>query len=650
MIVYHATKQGFTADVETGAIDGIVLAAYQKALGSRVGDAERRAWQNSLTSMYVVVRDDEIPADAGVSIELQIPQTSKRVDFIISGQDTERRDRAVVVELKQWESAEVTGMDGVVRTWVGNGVRDVSHPSYQAWSYAQLLRDFNEEVQQGGIGLHACAYLHNFTGTELDDPCYRSWVEAAPLFRKGEAAKLRDFIKRYVKYGDSTQIAYRIDSGRIRPSKSLADAVAGLMKGNAEFTMIDEQKVVYERALQMVRDTGPDEKRVLIVEGGPGTGKSVVAVNLVARLTQDQELSAYVTKNAAPRAVFESRLTGSMTKSRYSNLFRGSGGFITAERGTFRTLVVDEAHRLNEKSGLYQNLGDNQIKELIHAADVAVFFLDEDQRVTLQDIGSKDEILFWASELGAEVEEMELESQFRCNGSDGYIAWLDHVLQIRETANTQLDDLDFDFDFRVFDDPTSLRAAIEEKNEERNRARMVAGYCWRWVSKKDRAAYDIVFEEHDFRMRWNLTDDGGLWVVKPESVSEIGCIHTCQGLEVDTVGVIIGPDLIVRDGQVITRAEERDRFDSTIRGYKTRLKTDPEGAKADARRVILNTYRTLMSRGMKGCWVWSVDAETNAWLKELAPPSTRLNLDELPGASGDAQLVHPTRPRPIPGS
>ncbi|MEK9505553.1 DNA/RNA helicase domain-containing protein [Gaopeijia maritima] len=622
MIVYHATKKGFTDDVETGAIDDVVLAAYQKALGSRVGEAERRAWQNSLNSMYIVVRDDEIPADAGVSIELQIPQTSKRVDFIISGQDTERRDRAVVVELKQWESAEVTGMDGVVRTWVGHAHREVSHPSYQAWSYTQLLRDFNEEVQQGDIGLHACAYLHNFTGTELDDPCYASWVEAAPLFRKGEAAKLRDFIKRYVKYGDSTQIAYRIDRGRIRPSKSLADAVAGLMKGNAEFTMIDEQKVVYERALQMVRDTPVGEKRVLIVEGGPGTGKSVVAVNLVARLTQDQELSAYITKNAAPRAVFESRLTGSMTKSRYSNLFRGSGGFITAERGTFRTLVVDEAHRLNEKSGLYQNLGDNQIKELIHAADVTVFFLDEDQRVAFQDIGSKDEILFWATELGAEVEEMELESQFRCNGSDGYIAWLDHVLQIRETANTRLDELGYDFDFRVFDDPSSLRAAIEAKNEERNRARMVAGYCWRWMSKKDRAAWDIVFEEHDFRMRWNLADDGGLWVVKPESVSEIGCIHTCQGLEVDTIGVIIGPDLIVRDGRVITRAEERDRFDNTIRGYKSRHKTDPEGARADARRVILNTYRTLMSRGMKGCWVWSVDEETNAWLKEMARGST----------------------------
>jgi len=622
MIVYQATKQDFASDVETGRIDDIVLEKYRAALGHGVARNERRSWANSLTAMHLVLNDAEIPADASVAIELQIPQTSKRIDFIVAGRDAAGTDRAVVVELKQWEDAEITSMDGVVRTALGGGIRDVSHPSYQAWSYVELLKDFNEAVYEGDIGLHACAYLHNFTDTALGDPFYREWTERAPLFVKGDVAKLRAFIKRFVKQGDATDVAYRIDRGRIRPSKSLADSVADLMEGNRAFTMIDEQKVVYERALQLVRDTPHGEKRVLIVHGGPGTGKSVVAVNLVARLTQDRETSAYVTKNAAPRAVFESRLTGVMTKSRYSTLFQGSGGFLSTDAGTFRALVVDEAHRLNEKSGLYKNLGENQIKELIHAADVTVFFLDEDQRVTLLDIGSRDEIVFWAEELGAEVSELELTSQFRCNGSDGYIAWLDHVLQIRETANTSLEDPthedDYDFDFRVFDSPNELREAIERKNEERNRARMVAGYCWRWESKKDPDAYDVVIPEHDFRMRWNRTEDGSLWLVKPDSVSEIGCIHTCQGLELDYVGVVIGLDLVVRDGEVVTDAGERDRYDSTVRGYKKWLRQDPQAARAAARRVILNTYRTLMSRGMRGCWVWSVDEETNQSLKAAA--------------------------------
>jgi len=320
-------------------------------------------------------------------------------------------------------------------------------------------------------------------------------------------------------------------------------------------------------------------------------------------------------QNAAPRAVFESKLTGTLSRTQYSNLFRGSGQFTTADRGTFRVLVVDEAHRLNEKSGLYRNLGDNQVKELIHAADVTVFFLDEDQRVTLADIGTRDEIVLWAEECGAGVEELELLSQFRCNGSDGYLAWVDHVLGIRETAHVDLSTLDYDYDFQVFDSPSEVRRLIEARNDETGHARMVAGYCWRWKSKKDPASWDVVILEHDFRMRWNLTQHGSGWLAHPESINEIGCIHTCQGLDLDYVGVVIGPDLVVEDGELVTVPEERDRYDSSIRGYKKRLKADPEQARADARRIILNTYRTLMTRGMKGCYVYAVDEGVREWLR-----------------------------------
>jgi hypothetical protein len=323
----------------------------------------------------------------------------------------------------------------------------------------------------------------------------------------------------------------------------------------------------------------------------------------------------YVTKNAAPRAVFEGKLTGTMSKTRYSNLFRGSGSFTTAEAGTFRVLVVDEAHRLNEKSGLYQNLGDNQVKELIHAADVTVFFLDEDQRVTFEDIGTRDEILDWARHFDAEVEELRLESQFRCNGSDGYLAWIDHVLGIRETAHTDLSTLDHDYDFRVFHSPQEVRRLIEERNAETGSARMVAGYCWDWLSKKDPAAWDVVIPEHDFRMRWNLTQHGSGWLAHPDSISEIGCIHTCQGLELDHVGVIIGEDLVVRDGELVAQPERRSRHDRSIRGWKTWRRRDRERADAHARMIILNTYRTLMTRGLKGCYVYAVDEGVREWLR-----------------------------------
>jgi DUF2075 family protein len=340
----------------------------------------------------------------------------------------------------------------------------------------------------------------------------------------------------------------------------------------------------------------------------------VVAVNLlVALLRKEHKLAQYVTKNAAPRAVFHAKLTGQMHRTAISNLFTSSGAFCKTENNAFDALIIDEAHRLNEKSGMFKNLGENQVKELIHAAKLSIFFIDEDQKVTWADIGSREEIEKWAQHSGAQVHKMALSSQFRCNGSDGYLAWLDSVLDIRETANPDLTGLDYDF--KVFSDPGELRQAIVDKNKINNRARMVAGYCWNWVSKKDPKAFDITFPQFDFRMQWNLATDGSLWIQARESVNEIGCIHTCQGLEVDYIGVIIGDDLIVRNGKVIANPAARARTDKSLAGYKTMLKTHPVLAQKKAEQIIKNTYRTLMTRGMKGCYVYCTDAETEEYFR-----------------------------------
>ena len=276
-------------------------------------------------------------------------------------------------------------------------------------------------------------------------------------------------------------------------------------------------------------------------------------------------------------------------------------------------LIVDEAHRLNAKSGMFKNLGENQIKEIINASKFSIFFIDENQKIAIHDIGEIDEIRKWAKSENAEIVVLELSSQFRCNGSDGYLAWLDHILQIRETANTIFDK--DDFDFQVLDSPSKLRDLIFEKNKLNNKARLVAGYCWKWVSRKDKNAFDITFPDFDFAMKWNLTEDGMKWVIQPESVNEIGCIHTCQGLEVDYIGVIIGDDFIVRDGVVLADPYKRDGNDSTVRGYKSMMKKDEEGTKELMMEIIKNTYRTLMTRGMKGCYIYSEDKETRDYLR-----------------------------------
>ncbi|UVL54537.1 DUF2075 domain-containing protein [Pseudomonas sp. B21-035] len=613
MIVYAATKQQFLKDNDNDDIEDVILRHFKEATGKTVGRSEIRSWQGSLTYMAKVLRDEGLPSDAGLAIELHIPQSSKRIDFLLTGRDENQAKKAVLIELKQWSKANATTKDAIVKTALGGGLVETIHPSYQVWSYASLLEGFNEAVYDKSIEIRPCAYLHNYVSDGIIDSAhYEPHISKAPLFLKGpdELTKLRSFLKKHIAHGDNKEVLYELSDGKIRPSKALAEALEGLMTGKPEFVLIDDQKAIFESALAASSEASDQAPKVLIIEGGPGTGKTVLAINLLVRLTELRLLSKYVSKNAAPRKVYESKLVGTIKRSHFSNFFSGSGAFIDTEPNTFDALIVDEAHRLNEKSGLYGNLGENQIKELIESAKCSIFFIDEDQRVTLSDIGSKQAIRAFAKAKGAVVEEYVLSSQFRCSGSDGYMAWLDDVLGIRSTANPTLDTSEYEF--KVFDSPQALHDAIDEKNHG-NKARVVAGYCWPWLSKKDPNAADIVIG--DYTRQWNLDQDGSLWIIAENSIEQVGCIHTCQGLEVDYIGVIIGPDLVVRDGNVMTSPNERDKHDKSIRGWKKMMKEQPALAKKETDLIIKNTYRTLMTRGMKGCYLYCTDKETAQFFK-----------------------------------
>lgn len=616
MIVYDGLKSDFLKSVEQDTLAQEIEQCVFQKLGRHTVENEFRSWVNSYNYMYKVLRDSRIPENAGIAIEYNIPQTAKRVDFMISGYDEERHPNMVIVELKQWSSLEtVAQSETLVETFVGGGNRRVVHPSYQAWSYAQLISDYNASVQDSKIQLHPCVCMHNYQ-RKMRDPVdstqYEAYTEEAPVFTMGQAGFLRNFIQNYVRTGDHKQILYRMDHGRIRPSKQLQDAIASMIRGNREFVLIDEQQVAYESIRRISEQCQRDgKKRTIICQGGPGTGKSVIAVRLLAELTQEQQLVQYTSKNSAPRQVYAAKLKGEQKKSSITNMFKGSGSYVDVPEGMIDTILADEAHRLNEKSGLFHNQGENQIKEIIAAAKCSVFFIDESQRVTMDDIGSVGEIQKWAEEECSEVTKMELVSQFRCNGSNGYLAFVDDLLDIRRTANPTLGDLEYDF--RVCNSPQEMQDLILEKNRVNHRSRILAGYCWNWPKqhRSDPDYHDI--QIGDYGISWNL-DDGQAFALSEASVHEAGCIHTTQGLEFDYVGVIIGDDLRYENGHIVTDFHKRASTDQSVRGLKTLYKAHPEEANRRADEIIKNTYRTLMTRGMKGCYVYCTDPGLQKYL------------------------------------
>ena len=432
------------------------------------------------------IDDADISDDCNVAIEYQIPLTSKRIDFLISGLDERNQKNVVVIELKQWETSEPTSRPDVVQAFTGGANRYVTHPSYQASSYTKTIENFNEAVSTEHIHLIPCAYLHNYKEEfrrNIDETYYPEAVQTAPIFLSRDAAKLREFIKSYIHKRSGKDLLMTIEDGKIRPSKSLQDTLASMLKGNAEFCLIDEQKVAYETVRKKLENVlkGKDHKTTIIIKGGPGTGKSVVAIQLLCDLIQKNYSALYVTKNAAPRNVYFAKLRQNNYSLSYINsLFRSAFSFIDAPANSIHCILADEAHRLMQNSGRYKPGSKPQAYDIINAAKVSVFFIDEEQKVTTADACTIDTIRQYAKMLGSEViegEDYNLTSQFRCNGSDAYLALINSILGMHSSPNTLLD---LDYDIQVFDSPTKMREALRTKNLINNKSRMLAGYCYEW--------------------------------------------------------------------------------------------------------------------------------------------------------------------------
>lgn len=615
MIVYEATKQSFLEDVYNDKISKKI----KERLGFNVGSSENESWIDTANHMEKILRDSIFPNDISVAMEFKLYNSKLRVDFIVCGLNAEKKNTIIIIEFKRWNSAKVVSdRDDMVEV-KAYGI--VQHPSYQALSYAKIIKNFYAAAEEDKMDIYPCSCLHRYERTGNDaitDNQYKNLLEESPIFLNGENDKLKDFISRHIKYGDNKETLYMLEDGGIKPSKQLQDSILNMLEGKEEFSMVDLQKDVFEEAKRLAKLSKKDgKKRVYIVEGGPGTGKSVIAINLLGQFLGKYGMNCqYITKNQTPRDVYSVQLKGTYKKTEIDNLFCGSGSYIDEKSNEFDALIVDEAHRVTEKTGFLRR-GENQIKEIIKSARFSIFFIDSKQRIHIDDYGTVERIEFFAKELSAEISYGKLNVQFRCGGAEKFIDWVENALQYEDASKEEID-MTFlkDYKVEVFDDPNDLKARIIDCNKIQNKSRILAGYCWDWISKRDPEGdnYDIQFPEYDFKMKWNF--EKTIWAINKDSVEQAGCIHTSQGLEFDYVGVIIGKDLRYENGKVITDFTARASTDKSLSGIKKMYSEDKESALKLADEIIKNTYRTLLTRGQNGCFIYCEDKALANYLRQ----------------------------------
>lgn len=610
MVLYQSSVSDFRSAVENNQIVDDIEIEFLRKLGHTVSHSEKQSWNHSLRFMETVLRKANIPDNCGVMIEYNIPATSKRIDFLLAGEDASGHGNFIIIELKQWSDVKSTDKEYLVKVNYGHGEREVPHPSYQAYSYKQYLKDMNEALDSNKLHPYSCSYLHNQKKRHpepLLETQYQNVYEDTPIFFSDEVSSFERYLHILVGNGNGMHILSEIEQGRIRPSKKLVDYIYDLFQGNKVYTLLDEQKVAYENIIRYaLRAT---KKTTILVNGGPGTGKSIVAVNaLVYLLKHDKNI-----KFVAPNAAFKEAIISGLDKDRNlrtKNIFSGSGSFCTTQMNEYDVLIVDEAHRLKAK-GTYMYSGEGQVEDIIRSSLVNVFFIDDEQRIRPNDEGSITKITEMADKYQSSVVQVKLETQFRCSGADGFMKWIDHTLQIQDIAVDEGWDQEA-FDFKLFDNPCDLAEEIEILNKSGNTARLLAGYAWPWTSEKegnkDAEANDVDMPEFGFKMPWNSRRNSTTWAIDSNAWQQIGCIHTSQGLEFDYVGVIIGNDLHYNCQSQLLEASAKNYFDKQ---GKIGLKNNPE----KLTQLIKNIYRVLLSRGMKGCYVFCRDRDTQEYFR-----------------------------------
>jgi DUF2075 family protein len=622
MLIYRNNARGFISDVRENSISDIMTAAFVARWGHSPGVQELHSWQNSLSRVRDVIELAGTP-DVFVALEYEVPYNESRIDCLLFGRSAS--DQVVLIELKQWSNVEPTSEPGnFVETYVGGGERLVAHPSQQVAGYCGYLRAFVTEFEAPAerLELFGCAYCHNYEKkpnqglfAEIYEPITREF----PLYIKSDAQRLAETLKGLLAAGEGFEVFNRFMQSPIRPSLKLLDNVSKLVKGEGAFSLLNEQLVAKNLIWGKVRrGQRKKTKSVVIVHGGPGTGKSLIALNVMAEAAEKGQKVFYACKSKSFLAGLQKRV-GRQAAVLFSNLYRFLPSKVKEDEVDL--LLVDEAHRI-ENSSNYPRLpvADRtdmpQVDQLVRCSRTVVFFIDDRQNVRSQEIGSFELIRRSAREYGCEISEVTLLHQFRCMGSNDYLLWIESVLGYTpQQRKLRKDDL---FDFQIFDSPSALYDVLAKAEAKRpNSARLVAGFCWPWsntLAPDGSLRRDVKIG--NFEMPWethfNITrPPAGYvkwyeWAFRPEGFKQVGCIYTAQGFEFDYIGVIIGDNLVYDPVS--------DQLKGNIAATKDpKLRQHPENFETH----VKNIYRTLLTRGMKGCFVFFTNKETENFFRRF---------------------------------
>ena len=620
MRLYAGSTEEFISDSVHNRIADRLSSAYFAAYRTQPTPSELNSWRNSLRALSQVFQAGRFFGN-GVLLEYELPLTSKRLDCMITGRDNLHNDQAAVIELKQWEQCEEGDGDSVV-TFMRGQLRDVLHPSVQVGQYRRYLADFHPAFYEGEspIGLRACSYLHNYKRNESDvlfHPKYAKHFLDCPVFTADDVAALTHYLRETIINPDEQHTLRRIASGSYRPSKKLLEHVGRVLDGKPEYVLLDEQLVAFERVMAVARDLKNQRKKsIVVVRGGPGTGKSVIALNLLAKLSAEGLNTHYVTGSKAFTATLR-KIVGTRVDAQVKNF----SGYMRAEHDVVDVMVCDEAHRMWEESWVMYRpkTGLKQIEELLNASRALVFFVDDRQAVRPNEIGTAEYIQEFAKERGCQFFDYRLEAQFRCAGSDGFVRWVENTWELERTANVLWSESE-KFKFQIVDSPDALERIVLEKAEEGASARLVAGFCWEWSKPLADGSLAPDVQIDGYARPWNARPDAGrlqkgipkapLWAYDARGIAQIGCVYTAQGFEFDYVGVIVGPDLVYRTGRGWVGQPEHS-FDGPVKR-----------AKGDFTTLVKNTYRVLFSRAMKGCYVYFTDKETEIFVRSRIESSS----------------------------